>query len=150
MNCQHGLFGDDDFGAKEENPDENGAFTAKEMKLTTVVWIIRYLRPWPALMWFALKVVHVTTSASPAEHFWSIEGWIHSKRRNRLSQGLVEKLVRLHTNLRLQEDFRMAQVHTLPWDIELEIPEPMEEEEVEDAEMQEEDDNDSSSSSDSD
>jgi hypothetical protein len=36
---------------------------------------------------------------SVCEHCWSIEGWIHSQRRNRLDQKLVEKLVRVDTNL---------------------------------------------------
>jgi hypothetical protein len=42
-------------------------------------------------------------SASACEHCWSVEGWIHSQRRNRLDQKLVEKLVRAHTNLVLRE-----------------------------------------------
>ena len=42
-------------------------------------------------------------SVSVCEHSWSIEGWIHSQRRNRLDQKLVEKLVRAHTNLVLRE-----------------------------------------------
>ncbi len=37
------------------------------------------------------------------EHCWSIEGYIHSKRRNKLHQTLVEKLVLTHTNLVLRE-----------------------------------------------
>jgi hypothetical protein len=52
------------------------------------------------LVWFAYKVCGVMCSASVRENSWSIEGWIHSKRRNRLSQELVERLLRAHTNLR--------------------------------------------------
>jgi hypothetical protein len=37
------------------------------------------------------------------EHCLSIEGWIHSKRRNKIHQTLVEKLVHSHTNLLLRE-----------------------------------------------
>jgi hypothetical protein len=33
----------------------------------------------------------------------SIEGWIHSNRRNRLGQKLVECLVSTHTNLKLEQ-----------------------------------------------
>ena len=36
-----------------------------------------------------------------AEEGISIEGWIHSKKRNRLGQDLVERLVCKHTNLQL-------------------------------------------------
>ncbi len=52
-----------------------------------VVWII-------LMVWFAYKVSNVMCSASACEHCWSIEGWIHSKRRNRLHQTFVQKLVR--------------------------------------------------------
>jgi hypothetical protein len=43
-------------------------------------------------MWLSLKVVLLSCSASACEHSWSIQGWIHSKRRNRLGQDLVERL----------------------------------------------------------
>ena len=55
------------------------------------------------LAWFAYKVSGVMCSVSACEHCWSIEGWIHSKRRNKLNQKLVERLVRVHTNLVLRE-----------------------------------------------
>ena len=65
-------------------------------------------------------------SASACEHCWSIEGWIHSKRRNKLGQKMVERLVRAHTNLVLREAFDIAIEHLLrlPLDIELAIEEP--------------------------
>ena len=73
----------------------------------------------------------VMCSASACEHCWSIEGWIHSKRRNKLHQKLVEKLVRAHTNLVLRESLDAALHHLLPWDIELIIDEPVDESEEE-------------------
>ena len=54
------------------------------------VWINTFFKPWPALKWLVLKVVILPCSSSGCEHNWSIEGWIHSKRRNRLGQWLVE------------------------------------------------------------
>jgi hypothetical protein len=63
------------------------------------------------LAWFAYKVSGVMCSASACEHCWSIEGWIHSQRRNRLDQKLVEKLVRAHTNLVLRESLDDALRH---------------------------------------
>lgn len=75
------------------------------------------------IAWFALKVVGVSTSASACEHSWSIEAWIHSTRRNRLGQSLVEKLVRGHMNITLADALTMGD-NTLPWDIELTIDEP--------------------------
>ena len=68
---------------------------------------------------------------SVCEHCWSVEGWIHSQRRNRLDQKLVEKLVRTHTNLVLRESLDDTLRNLLPWDIELVIDEPVDEEEEE-------------------
>ena len=46
-------------------------------------------------------------------------------------QTLVEKLVRVHTNLVLRESLDDALHHLLPWDIELIIDEPVDEPEEE-------------------
>ena len=89
--------------------DAHGAFNPEMMKLPQATWIETFLEGvtdkstglpiFKELAWFAYKVSGVMCSASACEHCWSIEGWIHSKRRNRLHQTLVEKLVRAHTNL---------------------------------------------------
>ncbi len=55
------------------------------------------------LNWFTYKVSGVICSESVCDHYWSIEGWIHSQRRNRIDQKLVEELVHVHTNLVLRE-----------------------------------------------
>ncbi len=55
--------------------------------------------------WFEYKVSGVMCSESVCEYYWSIEGWIHSQRRNRLDEKLVEKLVLTHTNLVLRESY---------------------------------------------
>jgi hypothetical protein len=62
-------------------------------------------------------------SVSVCDHYWSIEGWIHSQRRNRIEQKLVEKLVRTHTNLVLRESLDDVLRDLLPWDIEIVIDE---------------------------
>ena len=54
-------------------------------------------------------------------------GWIHSKRRNKLHQTLVEKLVHVHTNLVLRESLGDSLYHLLPWDIEVIIDDPVDE-----------------------
>ena len=66
-------------------------------------------------MWLALKVVLMSCSVSACEHSWSIEDWIHSKRRNRLGQELVERLVRAHTNLMLEQCLQIYETGLLPW-----------------------------------
>ena len=68
--------------------------------------------------WCVCKVSGVMCSVSACEHYWSIEGWIHSKRRNTLSQELVERLLRTHTDLVLRGSFNSSLHHLLPWDIE--------------------------------
>ncbi len=74
-------------------------------------------------------------SVSVCEYYWSIEGWIHSQRRNRLDenliQKLVEKLVRTHTDLVLRESLDDTLRDLLPWDIEVVIDEPVDEKEEE-------------------
>jgi hypothetical protein len=84
------------------------AFTTETMKLPQTTWIKTFLEGvtdkstglsiFKELAWFAYKVSGGMRSASVCEHCWSIEGWIHSKKRNRLSQELVERLIRTHTN----------------------------------------------------
>ena len=86
---------------------------------------------WKELVWFPYKVSGVMCSASACEHYWSIQGWIHSERRNRLDQKLVEKLIRSHTNLVMRESLDDTQRHLLPWYIELIIDDPVDEPEEE-------------------
>ncbi len=60
-----------------------------------------------------------------------VGGWIHSKRRNKLHQKLVVKLVRVRTNLVLRESLDDTLHHLLPWDIDLVIDESVDESEEE-------------------
>ena len=93
----------------EVKDDAHGAFTPEIMKFPQATWIETFVEGvtdkstglpiFKELVSFAYKVSGVMYSASACEHCWSIEGWIHSKRRNKLQQKLVEKLVRAHTNL---------------------------------------------------
>ena len=80
---------------------------------------------------FVYKVSGVMCSVSTCEDCWSIEGWIHSKRKNKLHLTSVAKLVRTHTNLVLRESLDDTLYHLLPWDIELIIDEPVDEPEEE-------------------
>ena len=93
------------------------------MKSDMHVWIKTFFKSWPALMRVALKVVLLSCSTSACEYSWSIEGWIHSNRRNRLGQKLVERLVRTHTNLKLEQCLEMYEAGLLPWDIEMTVEE---------------------------
>ncbi len=64
-------------------------------------------------------------SASACEDILSIESWIHSNRRNRLGQKLVDRPVRTHTNLKLKQRLEMYEAGFLPWDIEMTVEEPV-------------------------
>ena len=55
------------------------------------------------------------TSDSACEHLWSIAGWIHSKRRNRLAQPTVEKTVRAHGNLVLRKAMMERNKNVVAW-----------------------------------
>ena len=57
-------------------------------------------------------------------------GWIHLKRRNKLHQKLVEKLVHTHTNLVLRESLDDTLHHLLPGDIDEPVDEPEQDPEV--------------------
>ncbi len=69
----------------------------------------------------------LSCSPSVCEHSWSIEDWIHSKRRNRLGQDLVERLVHTHTNLKLEQGLELYETGQLPWDIEMVVEDPLSE-----------------------
>jgi hypothetical protein len=90
----------------EMKDDDHGAFTPEMMKLAQATWIETFVEG-------------------------PIEGWIHSKRRNKFHQKLVEKLVRAHTNLVLRESLDDTHHLLLPWDIELVIDESVDEPEEE-------------------
>jgi hypothetical protein len=95
------------------------------MKSDMHVWIKTFFNPWSVLMWLTLKVVLLPCSVSVCEHSSSIEGWIHSNRRNRLGQNLVERLVHTHTNLKLEQRLEMYESGLIPWDIEMTVEEPV-------------------------
>ena len=125
----------------EVKDDAHGAFTPEMMKLPQATWIETFLEGvtdkstglpiFKELAWFAYKVSGVMCSASACEHCWSIEGWIHSKRRNKVHQKLVEKPLSHTHKPCARESLDDVLHHLLPWDIELTIDEPVDEPEEE-------------------
>ncbi|KAL0223778.1 hypothetical protein P9112_003168 [Eukaryota sp. TZLM1-RC] len=53
----------------------------------------------PELQKQALRVVSQFVSASAVERLWSLHDWIHSKRRNRLTEKRVDKLISVYNFL---------------------------------------------------
>ncbi len=125
----------------EVKDDSHGPFTPEMLNLPQVTWITTFVESvtdkntglplLSELVWFEYKVSGVMYSVSTCEHCWSIEGWIHSQRRNRIDQKLVEKLVHPYTNLVLRETLDDTLRNLLPWDIEFLIDEPVDEQEEE-------------------
>ena len=72
-----------------------------------------------------MRLTSLSCSASGCEHSRSIEGWIHSRKRNRLDQTNVERLVLMHTNLLLGGRLEAWSAKALPWEIELLIDGPV-------------------------
>jgi hypothetical protein len=69
--------------------------------------------------------VHLYCSASARDHILSIEGWIHSNKRNRLGQKLVDHLVHTRTNLKLEQRLEMYEDGLFQWDIVMTVEEPV-------------------------
>ena len=108
--------------------DSNEAFSKIGCAMPSFEWASAFLYKWPGLQWVAMRLTALSCSASGCEHSWSIEGWVHSKKRNRLDQTNVERLVRMHTNLLLSGRLEAWSAAALPWEIELLIEEPETEE----------------------
>ena len=116
--------------AKLEDLDDDVAFSVHGRGMPPHRWASMYLAKWPALRYAVMRISSLACSASGCEHSWSVEGWIHSKKRNRLSQTNVERLLRAHTNLVLFSQWKDWEAKVLPWDIEM-IPEEPEEAQLE-------------------
>jgi len=104
--------------------NDEEAFSPSACSMAPFEWARAYLYKWKGLQWVAMRLSALSCSASGCEHSWSIEGWIHSPKRNRLGQTNVERLVRMHTNLLLSGKLDEWSANSLPWEIELLIEEP--------------------------
>ena len=111
----------------EVKDDAHGAFTPEMMKLPQATWIETFVEG----VTDKSTGLFIMCSVSACEHCWSIEGWIHSKRRNKVHQKLIEKpRSRTHKPC-ARESLDDTLHHLLPWDIELTIDEPVDEPEEE-------------------
>lgn len=106
-------------GGRLHDLDEEVAFSARAQAMAPYKWARVYMSQWPHLQWVAIRLLALSCScsASGCERSWSVEDWIHSKKRNRLGQRTVERLVRCHTNLLLRGVFEECESHVLPWDL---------------------------------
>ena len=86
-----------DLHDEKQHDKPEGAFTQRNMNRSQQSWVKTFMQDvmdemgqvlFDNLAWFAKKLCSVMTSASACEHMWSIEGWIHNKRRHRLAQQM--------------------------------------------------------------
>ena len=90
------------------NLAEGIAFSETAQQMPSWKWAKTYMAKWPTLVGLVMRIVALECSASGCEHFWSVEGWIHSKKRNRLGQTMVERLLRMHTKLSLENILKVC------------------------------------------
>jgi hypothetical protein len=122
-----------DLHDEKQHDQPEGAFTQRNMNRSQQSWVKTFMQDvmdekaqdlFDNLVWFTKKLCSVMTSVSACEHMWSIEGWIHNKRRNRLSQPNVEKAVRVHGNLVLRKAMLLSKQQKVAWDSQTRISEP--------------------------
>lgn len=68
-------------------------------------------KEFPILKKVANIIFSIPTSQAASERIWSYYSYLHSKRRNRLNQEKVDKLVSLYANCEaFEEDFDIAKI----------------------------------------
>lgn len=98
-------------------------------------WYVQLAPRWPTVLWSGPRLTTCTPSASACETLWGHMEWIHSKKRNRMSHTLCERLLRAHANLVYVEHATDPWWST-DWEVDMLIEEP---EEPQPADEEEED-----------
>lgn len=78
---------------------------ADAMTMDSIDWWSSYGSETPELAEVAKKVLSQPISSSSAERNWSTYSYIHNVKRNRLNCTRADKLVFIHSNIRLQARF---------------------------------------------
>ncbi|GBG90637.1 hypothetical protein CBR_g50983 [Chara braunii] len=78
-------------------------------------WWVEHGACFPDLQEIADRVMHMWTSASPAERNWAEHGRIHTTKRNKLEFRKVAQLVDIDTNLKLLGCSERRGRYVLPW-----------------------------------
>ncbi|KAL6550554.1 hypothetical protein OROMI_021042 [Orobanche minor] len=84
-----------------------GSLAAKidAVTMSPISWWSTYGAETPELSEVAIKVLSQPISSSSAERVWSTYSYIHSVKRNRLNSVRADKLVYIHSNIRLISRF---------------------------------------------
>lgn len=83
--------------------NERMAFSPSARTLMPYQWASAWLVDYPHLQYVAMRVGLIPPSASACETSWSLEGWFHNPRRNRMTQKTVERMMRLQSHLTLRD-----------------------------------------------
>jgi hypothetical protein len=67
-------------------------------------WSIYAPHQYPVLSTLAIRLFYIPTSSAASERVWSTFAFVHSKRRNRLGNERVEKLVFIYINAALLDE----------------------------------------------
>ncbi|GBG75714.1 hypothetical protein CBR_g20338 [Chara braunii] len=78
-------------------------------------WWFDHGRAHPELRTIAIRVMHLWTSASPAERNWAQHERINTVRRCKLGFAKLAQLVEIATNLKLASCARQGGGYVLPW-----------------------------------
>ena len=77
-----------------------------------------------ALQFVAIRLGAASIGSSTAETDWSIRGWMSRGRYASRSMKLVNAMVRLHHNIKLEHVLAQLETGSTYWDIDMSIPEP--------------------------
>ncbi|GBG85472.1 hypothetical protein CBR_g40114 [Chara braunii] len=83
--------------------------------LECVSWWSQYGGDASDLQYCALRLMHMSSCASPAERNWAVHEGIHTKKRNQLTFEKVVHLVEIIANVRLMEYRRAGCGYVLHW-----------------------------------
>ncbi|GBG81886.1 hypothetical protein CBR_g34070 [Chara braunii] len=78
-------------------------------------WMFEHGRAHPELRTIAIRVMHLWTSASPAERNWAEHERVSTARRCKLGFAKLAQLVEIATNLKLASCARQGGGYVLPW-----------------------------------
>ena len=110
---------------RDHGLNANGAFSSYALRMRDDLWYGQFAQRWPTVLWSGPRLTTCTPSASACETLWGHMEWIHSKKRNRMSHTLCERLLRAHANL-VYVEHATDPWWTTDWEVDMLIEEPEE------------------------
>ncbi|GBG89350.1 hypothetical protein CBR_g49060 [Chara braunii] len=110
FHSRRGDWGDRDLSDAEATDCRGDSETER-----SAAWWFEHGHAHPELRTIAIRVIHLWTSASPAERNWAEHERISTARRCKLGFTKLAQLVEIATNLKLASCARQGGGHVLPW-----------------------------------